>query len=241
MRKTTFLFDLDGTLLPMDQDEFIRLYFEGLRRWFGDTYDFETLSRTIWAGTAAMVNNSGPQTNEEVFWAVAAARMGLQRAVVEPEFQRFYETGFEIARGATQAREEIRALVHALRARGCTLVAATTPVFPRVAVCNRLRWAGFSPDDFHLITTYEDMHHAKPGAGYYREILDLLGARPEECVMVGNDNQEDMCAEEAGIDGYLITDCLINRAGAPITCAWQGTFAEFIPRALALTAPGGEN
>jgi len=45
--------------------------------------------------------------------------------------------------------------------------------------------------------------------------------------MVGNDNQEDMCAETIGIKGYLITDCLINRKDAPITAAWQGTFEEF--------------
>ena len=44
MRKTTLLFDLDGTLLPMDQDEFIALYFKGLRRWFGSRYDFAELS-----------------------------------------------------------------------------------------------------------------------------------------------------------------------------------------------------
>ena len=31
----TVLFDLDGTLLPMDQDEFIRLYMEGLARRVG--------------------------------------------------------------------------------------------------------------------------------------------------------------------------------------------------------------
>ena len=227
MRKTTLLFDLDGTLLPMDQDEFIALYFEGVRRWFGDRYVFAVLSKTIWAGTAAMVANDGAETNETVFWRAVAARMGIQKAEIEPEFQHFYREGFEVARGATQASEDIRRLVHDLRQRGCTLVAATNPVFPRIAQRQRLRWAGFDPDDFRLITTYEDMHHAKPGLGYYREILEKLGVCPEECLMVGNDNQEDMCAEAVGIDGYLITDCLINRDGAPITCTWHGSFAEF--------------
>ena len=45
--------------------------------------------------------------------------------------------------------------------------------------------------------------------------------------MVGNDNQEDMCAEMLGIRGYLITDCLINRNNAPITCHWHGSFDDF--------------
>ncbi len=30
MKITTVLFDLDGTLLPMDQDLFIKAYFKGL-------------------------------------------------------------------------------------------------------------------------------------------------------------------------------------------------------------------
>ena len=174
-----------------------------------------------------MVQNDGRETNETVFWRAVKARMGLEKDRLEPEFTRFYEEGFEIARGATQARAEIRELVQDLQARGCTLVAATNPVFPAIATRNRLRWAGFDPDSFRLITTYEHMHHAKPSTGYYAEILDLLGVRPEECLMAGNDNQEDMCAEALGIDGYLITDCLINRDDAPITCTWQGTFAEF--------------
>jgi len=223
----TILFDLDGTLLPMDQDEFIKLYFKGLYIRFKDTYDFETLQKTIWAGTQAMVENDGRASNETVFWNTANQVMGLDRSVAEAEFYDFYEKDFIIAKGATTANPIIIDCIHRLKEKDYTIVAATNPLFPKNATKNRLRWAGFNPEDFALITTYEDSHYCKPNTSYYKEILERLNKKPTECIMVGNDNQEDMCAETIGIKGYLITDCLINRKDAPITAAWQGTFEEF--------------
>ena len=139
----------------------------------------------------------------------------------------FYETSFAAAKGATQANPQIIQCITKLKAKGYTIVAATNPFFPQIATRNRLKWAGFNPDDFDLITTYENCHFCKPNLQYYVEILEQLGKKPEECIMAGNDNQEDMCAEQLGIAGYLITDCLINRNDAPISCHWSGTFEEF--------------
>jgi len=224
----TLLFDLDGTLLPMDQDEFIKLYFKGLYVRFHDIYDFETLSKTIWAGTAAMVANSGELSNEDVFWQKAYETMGLVKAEVIDTFTDFYNKEFAIARGATEANPSITSCIHRLKEKGFTVVAATNPLFPRNATENRLRWAGFDPADFALITTYEDSHYCKPNLNYYTEILEKLGKKPEECLMAGNDNQEDMCAEALGIRGYLIDNCLINRNNAPVTCTWRGNWEAFI-------------
>lgn len=56
----TILFDLDGTLLPMDNDIFTKGYFKGLAAElipFG--YDAGTLVDAVWRGTAAMVKNDG--------------------------------------------------------------------------------------------------------------------------------------------------------------------------------------
>lgn len=62
------LFDLDGTLLPMDQDKFANGYFSRLVKKlapFG--YEPKKTVDGIWAGTAAMVKNDGKRTNEEAF------------------------------------------------------------------------------------------------------------------------------------------------------------------------------
>ena len=66
---TTILFDLDGTLLPMDQDVFVKSYFKELAiKLIPHGYDPKTLTDAIWGGTAAMVKNDGSRLNKDAFW-----------------------------------------------------------------------------------------------------------------------------------------------------------------------------
>lgn len=70
MKQKTVLFDLDGTLLPMDQDAFTKGYFTLLvQKLAPHGYDPAALVDNIWAGTAVMVANDGTRTNEEAFWS----------------------------------------------------------------------------------------------------------------------------------------------------------------------------
>ena len=71
METKAVLFDLDGTLLPMDQERFTKTYFQLLAAKLAPLgYDPAKLVDSIWAGTAAMVKNDGSCTNEEAFWRV---------------------------------------------------------------------------------------------------------------------------------------------------------------------------
>ena len=64
------LFDLDGTLLPLDNDRFVEIYLSNLARHSAAWgYDPATIVKTIWKSTGAMVKNDGSQTNEQAFWA----------------------------------------------------------------------------------------------------------------------------------------------------------------------------
>ena len=93
------------------------------------------------------------------------------------------------------------------------------------ATASRIRWAGLTPEDFELITTYENIGCCKPNPAYYQEILRRLGAEPGDCLMVGNDTGEDMIAETLGIKTFLLTDCLINKSGADLSQWPHGDFA----------------
>ena len=65
MNITTVLFDLDGTLLPMDTDTFIKTYFGGLaKKMAPHGYDGEKLIGAIWSGTKAMIVNTGETAAE---------------------------------------------------------------------------------------------------------------------------------------------------------------------------------
>ena len=54
------LFDLDGTLLKMDQEDFIKAYFGGLAKKLAPYgYDPQALINAVWQGTKAMQANDG--------------------------------------------------------------------------------------------------------------------------------------------------------------------------------------
>lgn len=67
------LFDLDGTLLPMDQEIFTKAYFKTICTNLAQYgYDPAKLIDSIWIGTAAMIKNNGINTNEKVFFEAYA-------------------------------------------------------------------------------------------------------------------------------------------------------------------------
>ena len=103
---------------------------------------------------------------------------------------------------------------------------ATNPIFPRIATENRIRWAGLDKNDFDWITTFEVCRYCKPNPKYYEEILTRLNLDPKQCVMIGNDVKEDMTARSLGMEGWLITDCLLNTENLPVECEFEGTLAK---------------
>lgn len=207
------LFDLDGTLLPMNQDVFLKTYFSGLvqKAAPNDAEKAKLVSKAIGAGTVAMIKNSGEETNEAVFWKTFWSITGDELVGCEPLFDDFYLNEFPRIKevcGYTSKAKEIITLAHTL---GYRVALATNPMFPTIATENRIRWAGLEPADFELITTYENSHYGKPNVEYYKEIARKLGVSAEECLMVGNDARDDMAAADIGMRVFLLTECLINK------------------------------
>ena len=119
-------------------------------------------------------------------------------------------------------------VIRQIKALGYRVILATNPLFPAIATYSRVKWAGLDPADFELITTYENSHFCKPNPDYYREILGKLALDGSACLMVGNDVGEDMIARTLGMKVFLLTDCLINKAGADIESYPHGSFPELL-------------
>lgn len=226
---TTILFDLDGTLLPMDQDVFLKAYLEGLTlKGAAHGYDAANMSRQIMAGTAAMIKNDGSATNEEVFWQTFSSLCGRDAKKDIAVFDDFYRNEFQQVQQICSFDPRAKEAIREIKSMGYRVALATNPLFPAIATHSRARWAGINPEDFDLITTYEESRHAKPNPDYYRDVMHALGVMPEECVMVGNDVDEDMVAEKLGLKVFLLTDCLINKGGADLDKYPHGSFPELM-------------
>ena len=223
------LFDLDGTLLPMDQDIFIKAYFGCLAAKLAPHgYDSEKLIDAIWGGTAAMVKNDGSLRNEQVFWNHFVTVFGADARKDEPIFEEFYRTDFQQVRQSCGFDARSAATITALKEMGYTLVLATNPIFPAIATESRIAWAGLNREDFAFYTTYENSRHCKPNPDYYLDILAQLGAEPSACLMVGNDVTEDMVARQLGMQVFLLTDCLINKRNEDISLYPHGSFDDLM-------------
>lgn len=225
----TFIFDLDGTLLPMDQDAFLEAYFNALGLKMVP-YGFEprSLIGAVWDGTKSMIENDGTMTNEQRFWNTFTGVKGEEMRRLEPVFDDFYRKEFNTAKTATTTEPMAAKIIRVLKKMGYKVALATNPLFPRVATLNRIQWAGLDPEDFELITTYENSSFCKPNLEYYKAILKKIGKEPEECIMVGNDITEDLCVSGIGMDTYLLKTCLINRTNADITGYKQGYFEDLL-------------
>jgi FMN phosphatase YigB (HAD superfamily) len=204
------LFDLDDTLLGNRMDAFLPAYFQALTRYLDHLIPPERLIDYLMQATKAMdADRTRELTNEEAFASVFYPLLDQERSTVEAAFERFYAEAFPKLRSLTRRRPQAGSLVASALDHGLQVAIATNPMFPRVAVEERLAWAGVPAEDFDyaLVTTYENMHATKSHLAYYREILERLDRRPGECLMVGDDWRMDILpASAVGIHVYWINE-----------------------------------
>ncbi len=225
MIKAVF-FDLDGTLLPMDQDVFVKT-FSGMladKMEAEKNYDRKLFSKAVWSGIGAMSANDGSMTNEELFWQVYCGAMGPEARKDDEDFLAFYTNEFQKTKDVCGFDKRADEIIKLVKSKGLMAVLATNPLFPKVSTESRVGWAGLDKNDFAVITTFEDHSFCKPSLEYYREIMAKLNLLPQECVMVGNDVAEDMIASQLGMKVFLLTDCLINKKEEDISVYPNGSF-----------------
>ncbi len=222
------LFDLDGTLIPANTEEFIKDYMVSLADYIADYFPKELFMKSLLASTEAVVRCvDGRFTNQEVFMKSFLELTQLELVDVVTVLDQFYATKFPLLQKHVQSSDLSRTIVETVLDQGRKVVIATNPLFPMDAVIERLRWVNIDDIDFALVTSYENSRYTKPHVQYYQEILDKLALEPEETIMIGNDMQEDMVVKELGIRTYLVEDHLLDRSGKEqYRVDQQGSLAE---------------
>lgn len=202
------LLDLDDTLLGNDMDRFMPAYFDLISQYAQEIMSKKQFLQELMICTQVMIENTDPTfTNRDVFWHAFAQRNSLDPALLEPFFEQFYLTEFHQLKSVTQFRPTAVKLVRACVDLGLNIVIATNPLFPRVAIEERLAWAGVpvTEFDYTLVTTYENMHAAKPHPAYFAEILQRINCAPEAALMVGDSWELDIVpAAEVGMHTYWL-------------------------------------
>ncbi len=230
MKFRAILFDMDGTLLPMDMKEFSNGYFQFLAKKCEccNLPPIEEFIAAVWRGTYAMVKNDGTVKNRERFWDCFCKETGVSREQMEPLTEDFYAHEFYQGKQFTQENPLAPTAVRIAHEKAPIVALATNPLFPMVGQVSRMDWVGLKPSDFDLITSYETDSYCKPNPRYFETVLERIGCKPEECLLIGNDEREDMfAASSVGISCYLVTDTMISYPDHP----WngpKGSFSELV-------------
>jgi FMN phosphatase YigB (HAD superfamily) len=204
------LLDLDDTLLRNDMAGFLPTYLRSLGEAMADLIDPGQLAAEVMAGTRDMLANQDPRrTLADSFAARFYPALGWNEPDMRPRLQDYYLRVFPELQTLTTPMSGAVELVEALQQAGLELAIATNPLFPRLAVEHRLAWAGLPVDryPFVLVSSYEELHFAKPHPEYYTEVLGRLGVRAHEAAMIGNEFDNDIQpALDLGMAAYHVSD-----------------------------------
>lgn len=219
------LFDMDGTLLDIDIEDFLRAYFGVLGPVIAGVIGAEETStglQAVIAGTEAMSALHPGVTNRDAFNSKFMELTGCDLSAPEADkaINRFYCDVFPTLRAGHGPREGARAAVEAAAGLGLRRALATNPIFPRQAIVERLSWAGFAPEEFDLVTSYENMRACKPSHDYFLQVADSLGVDPRDCIMVGDDPLLDLAAADVGMRTFYVGPA--QRTSA----SWSGSLAD---------------
>ena len=224
-------FDLDGTLLPLDEKLFVDIYFTELSKVFSE-YNIESnkLVEAIWTATHEIIKNDGKRTNEEAFWEKFNSIINIDLSNVKEVLEKFYANEFftKLKKCSTE-NSLAKVAVELAKKNGRKVVLATNPVFPIDALV-RLKWTGLDIDDFDYVTHYSNSSFSKPNPKYYLDLCKKLNVEPKDCLMIGNDERQDIfAASSAGMNCYLVTDYLYTYPECKVNCE-KGSFKDLIEK-----------
>ena len=217
------LFDLDGTLLPMDEQVFVKGYFTYLYKKVAPYgyQDFALLTDTIWKGVYNMYKNDGSKTNEERFWEIFVQVYGEKSLKDIPLFDSFYANEFKQAKAFTNENPYAKEIVTFAKENVGKVILSTNPIFPKVGQATRLSFLSLKEEDFDYVSNYSNSYYCKPNPLYFKTILEQFNLKPNEVILFGNNTLEDGdCASSLGIKTYLVKGFIIYSPKA------KGTYQE---------------
>lgn len=222
----TILFDLDSTLLQMDQELFLKLYFKGVKDKFSSIVeDIDTFMKVFGKTAYDILKNDGSRTNKELFFSEFSKYIPVDG--LEEQFNSYYENEFNEISTIVKKSNISKLIVDELNKQGYNLYLATNPLFPSICTEARMSWAGLKKSDFKYISTYENSTFSKPKLEYFQEFAKKNNFKLDDAIMIGNDLNDDFSCLPDSVRKILITDFLINKNNKDISNFEKYTLEDF--------------
>ena len=188
MKITTLLFDMDSTIISIDEQGFSKRYFQLLHKTHFYDVDFMFFVDTMVDITRYVMTTKIPDKfTIDTFVTEMSSKFKREPEELKTNLLDFYNRQYNQLKSYIRPARGVKKLIKNSFEKGYDVVVATTPVFPEVAIRKRLKWGGVLNFDYKLITHAENMHYSKPHEEYYIEILEKIGKKANECIMIGNE------------------------------------------------------
>ena len=96
-KRSAILFDLDGTLLPMDLEVYTKTYLHLLGQQLPQ-FPAQAVVGGVWHGVMAMMGNDGSRPNETRFWDAFSQAMGQDMRATGQDLAVAHSAGFPVMR-----------------------------------------------------------------------------------------------------------------------------------------------
>lgn len=202
----TLLLDLDDTLLNTNLHSFVPAYFQALANELAPQITPTLMFRALISGTQKMNESTDfTKTLREVFDEEFYPQIEVERGKLDSAIENFYDNIFPTLQNLTSPKQGAKEFVEWAFTKKFRIAIATDPLLPTKATHHRLRWAGFEPEQFEIVSTYENFHFSKTYPAYYAEVLGTMGWSDNPILMVGNDMDRDILpAKKLGLKTFLV-------------------------------------
>ncbi|HUU79152.1 MAG TPA: HAD family hydrolase [candidate division Zixibacteria bacterium] len=193
MTINTLLFDMDSTLISIDEQGFSKKYFHLLHKTHFYELDFMFFVDAMVDITRYVMTTKLPkELTVDTFVKEMSKHFEISPEEIKSNLLDFYHNEYSQLKSYIRPVRGVKKLIKNCFAKGYDVVVATTPIFPEVAIMKRLKWGGLHNFDYKLVTHAENMYYSKPQEEYYTEVLSKINKEINECLMIGNEFMADI-------------------------------------------------
>jgi FMN phosphatase YigB (HAD superfamily) len=246
------MFDLDNTLLSIDVDEFVERYTRAAAARLVPEDPERGWAVVTGASYRMLTDRAARESNRDRLLASLSAELGVDPLVLWPRLESVASEVLPALRTLATPIAGARETVLEARRRGLRIALATNPIYPRAVIVERMRWAGLSADDVDFVACLESCASTKPHAAYFTELAAALGLAVDECLMIGDDPDQDVPdapsplrvhllatdADSDGAEGGTRARGLVRHG--PLAALWRLWEDELKPYPTAATGTEGE-
>jgi len=202
----TILFDIDNTLILFNEQKFMGTYLSAVYERFADMMPQKEFIERIITATKAVSKNRGELPNDQYFLKIFANGREWPYKDIWERFDKFYDTYFDSLKSMVKPAPGVKDILSVIEEQGLSVVLASNPLWPEKIQLMRALWAGLNIKNYAFVSHITNMNYCKPDVQYFRHICTMTNTPPDQCLMIGNDEIQDMAAARIGMKTFLVLD-----------------------------------